>query len=171
MKETGKKKSLWNFDRIVALSSILIALFLIHNEYNMPNPNIQQTIGPSFMPIAILVALILSALLVFVTSFQAKQKPAGADTAPASTEAATKTSAGQYKVMAMVILGLLVYAILLIPAGFIISTTLLILWEAQLFEKGKWIRNLLVSVLFSIAVYYLFVRVLEVMLPAGILSF
>lgn len=167
MKETGGKKSLFTFDRIVALSSILIALFLIRDEYNMPNPNIQQTIGPSFMPIAILVALIFSALLILVTSFRAARKPEGAGAAPA--EPPVKTTAGQYKIMAMVILGLLVYAVMLVPVGFIISTTLLILWETQLFQKGKWIRNLVVSIPFSIIVYYLFVRVLEVMLPMGIL--
>jgi ammonia channel protein AmtB len=51
-----------------------------------------------------------------------------------------------------------------------ISTTILILWQAQLFERGKWIRNLVVSILFSIVVYYLFVHVLEVMLPVGIIT-
>lgn len=167
MKETGGRKSLFTFDRIVALSSILIALFLIHNEYNMPNPNIQQTIGPSFMPIAILVALIFSALLILVTSFRVIRKPEGGEAAPAEPPA--KTTAGQYKVMGLVILGLLVYAVILVPVGFIISTTILILWQAQLFQKGKWIRNLVVSIPFSILAYYLFVHVLEVMLPMGIL--
>lgn len=168
MKETGRRKSIFNFDHIVALCSILIALFLIHNEYNMPNPIIRQTIGPSFVPIAILVALIFSALLILFTSLRTNRKPEGADSAPA--EPPTETSAGQYKVMAMIVLGLLVYAIILVPVGFIISTTILILWQAQVFERGKWIRNLVVSILFSILVYYIFVHILEVMLPVGILS-
>ncbi len=169
MKETSRRKSIFNFDSIVALCSILIALFLIHNEYNMPTPMIRQTIGPSFMPIAILVALIFSALLILFTSLRTSRKPEGADSAPA--EPPKKTSAAQYKIMALIILGLLIYAAILIPVGFIISTTILILWQAQLFERGKWIRNLVVSILFSIVVYYLFAHVLEVMLPVGILSF
>ena len=73
--------------------------------------------------------------------------------------------------MALIILGLLIYAVILIPVGFIISTTILILWQAQMFERGKWIRNLVVSIVFSCVVYYLFAHVLEVMLPTGILSF
>ena len=167
MKETGRRTSIFNFDRIVALSSILIALFLIQNEYKMPNPNIQQTIGPSFMPIAILVALIFSALLILFTSLRTKRKPGDADAAPA--EPPIETSAGQYKVMAMVVLGLVVYAVILVPVGFIIGTSVLIVWQAQLFQKGKWIRNLVVGIPFSILVYYLFVHFLEVMLPEGIL--
>ena len=142
---------------------------LIYNEYTMPATIIRQTIGPSFMPIAILVALILSALLILFTSLRTNPKPEGADTTPAESPA--ETSAAQYKIMGMIILGLLVYAAILIPVGFILSTTMLILWQAQLFEKGKWIRNLVVSILFSIVVYYLFAHVLEVMLPTGILSF
>lgn len=168
MKDIGRRKSIFNFDCIVALCSILIALFLIHNEYNMPNTMIRQTIGPSFMPIAILVALIFSALLILFTSLRTNRKTEGADSAPAKLP--TKTSAGQYKVMALIVLGLLVYAAILVPVGFIISTTILILWQAQLFERGKWIRNLVVGLLFSILVYYIFVHILEVMLPVGILS-
>lgn len=169
MKEPGRRKNLFNFDSIVAVCSILIALFLIHNEYNMPTTMIRQTIGPSFMPIAILVALIFSALLILFTSLRTNRKPEG--TVSAVAELPAETSAGQYKVMAMLVLGLLVYAVILIPVGFIISTIILILWQAQIFERGKWIRNLVVSIVFSVLVYYLFAHILEVMLPTGILSF
>lgn len=169
MKESGRRKSIFHFDRVVALCSILIALFLIHSEYNMPSTMIRQTIGPSFMPIAILVALIFSALLILFTSLQTSRKPPEAE--PAPVEAPGKTAAGAYKAMGMIVLGLLVYAVILVPAGFIISTAVLILWQAQVFERGKWIRNLVVGVLFSVLVYYLFVHILEVMLPPGILSF
>ena len=169
MKEPGRRKNLFNFDSIVAVCSILIALFLIHNEYNMPTTMIRQIIGPSFMPIAILVALIFSALLILFTSLRTNRKPEG--TVSAAAELPAETSAGQYKVMAMLVLGLLVYAVILIPVGFIISTIILILWQAQIFERGKWIRNLVVSIVFSVLVYYLFAHILEVMLPTGILSF
>ena len=169
MKETGGRNSIFTFDRTVALTSILIALFLIHNEYNMPNPNIQQTIGPSFMPIAILVALIFSALLILFTSLRTGRKTGDADAVPAETS--SQTSAEQYKIMGMVLLGLVLYAVMLVPVGFIISTSGLIVWQAQLFEKGKWIRNLVVGIPFSILIYYLFVHFLEVMLPGGILPF
>jgi putative tricarboxylic transport membrane protein len=168
MKETEKRKTIFHFDRIVALASIPIALFLIYNEYNTPNPSIQQTLGPSFMPIAIMIALILSAPLLFFSSLRTERK--SGDAVPLPAEPPSKTSAEQYKVMGMVVLGLVVYAVILTPAGFIISTTLLIAWQTQLFEKGKWVRNLVVSVLFSVGVYYLFVHVLKVMLPAGILA-
>ena len=169
MKERGGRNSLFTFDRMVALISVLISLFLIRNEYNMPNPNIQQTIGPSFMPIAILVALIFSALLIFFASYKTERKTGDADAVQA--EPPSKTSAGQYKIMGMVVLGLVLYGVMLIPVGFIISTSALIVWQAQLFQKGKWIRNLVVGIPFSIVVYYLFVHLLEVTLPGGILPF
>ena len=164
----NKSKGL-NFDSIVALASILIALFLIHNEYGMPTPSIPQTLGPSFMPIALLVALILVGIVLFFNSL--RQTPDAAGDAAVSPAPVPKTSLDQYKVLGLVTLGLLVYAAILDPIGFIISTALLIIWQAQLFEKGKLMRNLVVGVLFSLLVYYVFVHVLGVMLPAGILAF
>lgn len=166
MKDPDKRKIALNFDSYVALASILIALFLIHDEYRMPTPSIQQTLGPSFVPIAVLVALILAAILLFFSSLGMRQKTGGA---PVRAEQAAKTSAVQYKVMGMVVLGLLLYAFILVPAGFIVSTAILIVWQARLFQKGKWVRNLIVGILFSVIFYYIFVHVLEVMLPRGFL--
>ena len=39
------------------------------------------------------------------------------------------------------------------------------------FNSGKWIANTLTAVLFAIGSYVLFVKVLGVALPTGILSF
>jgi putative tricarboxylic transport membrane protein len=39
------------------------------------------------------------------------------------------------------------------------------------FNRGKWIANVLTSILFTIGSYVLFVKILGVVLPRGILSF
>jgi len=160
-----KKKSGLGFDGYVALATILGAVFLIVDQYRMPTPSIPQTLGPGFVPIAVLMGLVFAALLVLISSLRGERKPDKAD------EPESQTSPAAYRKIGLVVLGLLVYAVILIPVGFIISTALLILWEARIFQKGRWIRNLIVGIGFSVLVFYLFVHVLEVMLPEGILSF
>jgi putative tricarboxylic transport membrane protein len=168
MKDPEKRKGVFNFDSYLALASIAVALFLIFYQYTMPKSAIRQALGPSFMPITILIALIFTAIFLFFHSLQVGRKTG--DTASAQVEADTKTSAKQKKIIIMILLGLLVYAAILVPVGFIISTTLCILYQAQLLQKGKWGRNLAVSIPFSLLVYYVFVYLLEITLPAGILQ-
>ena len=168
MKDSDKRKKVFNFDSILALASIVIALFLILYQLNMPKSAIRQALGPSFVPVALLIGLILTAIVLFFNSLQMERK-AGLG-ASAQVEPETKTSAKQKKIIVMILLGLLVYAAILVPVGFIISTTLCILYQAQLYERGKWVRNLTVSIPFSFLVYYIFVYRLDVSLPAGILE-
>jgi putative tricarboxylic transport membrane protein len=158
MKNPEKRKTVFNFDSILALASIVIALYLIFYQLNMPQSNVRQALGPSFVPVSILTALILTAIVLFFKSIQLER------------EAEAKTAFKQKKIKIMVLLGLLVYAAILIPVGFIISTFVCINYQAQLFERGKWVRNLAVSIPFSFLVYYVFVYLLEITLPAGILE-
>lgn len=168
MKDSDKRKKVFNFDSYLALASIAIALFLIIYQLNMPKSAIRQALGPSFVPIALLIGLILTAIVLFINSLQMERKASAA--ASAQVEAETKTSAKQKKIIVMILLGLLVYAAILVPVGFIISTTLCILYQGQLLQTGKWGRNLAVSIPFSLLVYYIFVYLLEISLPAGILQ-
>jgi putative tricarboxylic transport membrane protein len=168
MKNPEKRKTVFNFDSILALASIVIALYLIFYQLNMPQSNVRQALGPSFVPVSILTALILTAIVLFFKSIQLEREADRAVSAPGEAEA--KTAFKQKKIKIMVLLGLLVYAAILIPVGFIISTFVCINYQAQLFERGKWVRNLAVSIPFSFLVYYVFVYLLEITLPAGILE-
>lgn len=168
MKSQEKRKIEFNFDCILAMAAIVIALYLIIYQYNMPRSTVRQALGPSFVPISLLIAMICTAIVIFFQSLQIKRKV----DAPVSDQIpdSIKTSAQQKKIVIMILLGLVVYAVILVPVGFIISTILSIIYQARLFEKGKWVRNLVVSTTFSLLVYYVFVYVLEITLPAGILE-
>ncbi len=153
---------------MLALALIPIALYLIYYQYSMPKSAIRQALGPSFVPIALLAGMIITAVFLFSSSLQTKPKTGADGSTPSESE--TTTSAKQKKVVILILLGLLVYALILVPVGFIISTTLCILYQAQLYQRGKWVRNLVVSVPFSFLVYYVFVYTLDVSLPAGLLE-
>jgi len=174
MADREKNKKRIGFDRLVAIITVPVALFLIYTAATAPKSNIPQTLGPQAMPIGILILIIICAVFIFLNEPPAKESPepeAGVEAEPKTdTGAAPTISAGfdKYKTVVLVVAGLLVYAFMLEPVGFIISTTLLVLYSAWLFEKGKWVRNIVSSLLFSFAVYYTFVNLLDVMLPSGI---
>lgn len=168
MTDREKEKGSIGFDRVLAIITVPIAFFLIYVAYSAPKSNIRQTLGPEAMPIAVLILIIVCAVFIFINSSGDAQEP----TPATDVEEAPPVSAGfdKYKTVVLVVLGLVVYGVMLEPVGFVISTTLLVLYSARLFEKGKWVRNTVVSLLFSISVYYCFVHLLDVMLPAGILE-
>ena len=70
----------------------------------------------------------------------------------------------------LILLALFIYAVILEPVGFIICTSLLVIYQARVLERGRWIRNIVIGLVFSIGVYFIFVKVLNVMLPAGVLG-
>ncbi len=168
MADRETKKNFIGFDRVVAIITVPIALFLIYVAYSAPKSNIPQTLGPEAMPIAVLILIIVCAVFIFINASGDTHE----STPATDVEEAPPASTGvdKYKIVVLVVLGLVVYGIMLEPVGFVISTTLLVLYSARLFEKGKWVRNGVVSLLFSISVYYSFVHLLDVMLPAGILE-
>lgn len=62
----------------------------------------------------------------------------------------------------------LFYAVFLETIGFIFSGVVLVLVVLRLLGMQNWIRILLISVLTSVALYYLFSVTLDVPLPRGI---
>ena len=68
---------------------------------------------------------------------------------------------------------LILYVLLLKPLGFVISTIIFLLGMITLFtpkEKRSVIRIILICVIFSVVVYWLFAKVLTLSLPQGILK-
>jgi putative tricarboxylic transport membrane protein len=162
-------KSWFRFDPLLALASIPVAVFLIVVELDTPKANIPQAVGPEVMPVGILLLLIGNAIALFVQAVYGK----GRAPAPAPHEAGGISSEPwlkKYQAVLLVLAGLIVYGFILVPVGFVLATTFLIIYEARLLQPGKWVRNTAVGLGVGAGVYLIFVKLLNVMLPAGILG-
>ncbi len=162
-------KSWFRFDPLLALLSIPIAIFLIFVELETPKANIPQAVGPEVMPVGILVLLIVNAFALFIQAVYGKgRRPSAAapETGTPSSDSWLKRNQGVLLVLA----GLVIYGFILVPIGFILATTFLIIYEARLLQSGKWVRNAMVGLGVGVGVYLIFVKLLNVMLPAGILG-
>src|SRR5699024_6515936 len=70
----------------------------------------------------------------------------------------------------LAIAGLIGYSYLVAPLGYIIATFLFIMAITWVAGSRRWLQNLLVAVLFPVAVYFSFNELLGVRLPAGLLE-
>lgn len=64
---------------------------------------------------------------------------------------------------------MLAYALALEPVGFVLSTSVFVVATSALLGWRRWLSGILVAVLFSVGTYFIFVRLLSVPLPAGLL--
>jgi putative tricarboxylic transport membrane protein len=121
-------------------------------------------VGPRLFPYLICAGILVSALWV------------GLETRSLSKSKAL--SFGDFKIeskatlllIGAVILWMGIYYYMLEVAGFIISTSIFLLVLTFHFNRGKWMANALTSVLFGVAIYLLFTKVLQVSLPEGLLA-
>jgi putative tricarboxylic transport membrane protein len=56
-------------------------------------------------------------------------------------------------------------------AGYLLATVVYLLPMMAVFNRDKWVANVLTSVLWGVGSYVLFVKILGVALPVGILGF
>ena len=63
-----------------------------------------------------------------------------------------------------------IYVTVFEPLGFVIATSAYLLGLTAYFNRGKWVPNVLTSVLFSVGSYLMF-KYLGVQLPRGVLPF
>jgi putative tricarboxylic transport membrane protein len=161
-------KGLFTFDRLVAILTIPIAVFLIIVAYKAPRPNMPQIIGPHVWPIGILGLMIVCAIFLYFQTIREKRKSLPKDTSASELE--VKWHRKPEITGVLTIAGLLVYTLFLQSLGFIICTSLLVIYQTRVIQKGKWVRNIASAVIFSLAIYFAMSKLLMMRLPPGLLD-
>jgi putative tricarboxylic transport membrane protein len=149
-------------DRVILAVTVLIAVVYLYATTLIPSLEIGDPLGPKAFPRLLGAALLLAAVML---GFEIWGKKARAPGAPASE----LFSPAIISVLACVVIWTAAYYAVFDPVGFIISTAVYLLGLMVWFNRGKWLANVLTSVLFSVGTYTLFVK-LDVSLPKGVLS-
>jgi putative tricarboxylic transport membrane protein len=151
-------------DRVIIVCTVIIAVLYFYGTAQIPTLQIGDPLGPKAFPILLGIALLISVGLLGVEHWKdqkaAVQAPAGGspfDRRYVRIIAAVTAWAGGYYLV-------------LEPLGYIVATTIFLLALTAWFNRGKWIANVLSSVLFSAGSYFMFLK-LDVNLPRGILPF
>ncbi|MFC9688057.1 tripartite tricarboxylate transporter TctB family protein [Kribbella sp. NPDC056951] len=126
--------------------------------------NSNDPIGPKPVPIVLGVLLLVIAVLyaVDVARGGSGEAEGGEDVDP--------TSAVDWKTVLLLIAAFVVNLVLIEPAGWVISGSVLFWGSAYALGSRHYLRNLLIAVALSLITFYLFAIGLGVNLPAGVLQ-
>ncbi|NMR28533.1 tripartite tricarboxylate transporter TctB family protein [Crystallibacter degradans] len=149
--------------RIAAVVLLLGAAIILYDAISISERGGLAPGEPGFFPMAVGVGLVVVSLLFLLRTTLMQDKAL-------FVYAAEEQSETHWNTVWLVIAALVAYAFVLQPVGYIVSTSLFFVGIAWVAGSRRWIRDIIVAVLFSAAIYFGFTELLGVRLPAGILQ-
>jgi putative tricarboxylic transport membrane protein len=152
-------------DRVIFVCIIILAAVYFYATAQIPSLEIGDPLGPKAFPRLLGIALVITGGVLLMEMWRARrdtvQKDAGA----------VRVDRRFLKVLACVVVWTALYFSVFELLGFVIATTIYLLVLMAYFHPGRWMTNILTSVLFCIGTYVMFNHVLGVNLTKGILPF
>lgn len=149
-------------DRVICIITFVLAAVYLYATAQIPSLEIGDPLGPKAFPRLLGIGLIIGAVLLFLETVRAGKQQAALH--PLSVE-----DRRHLWMIAAVTGWSTLYFAVFETLGFLIATTIYLLGMMAYFNRGKWLANVLTSVLFCIGSYYLFTRVLGVTLAKGVI--
>jgi putative tricarboxylic transport membrane protein len=151
-------------DRVILACTILIAVVYLYATTLIPSLEIGDPLGPKAFPRLLGICLLIAAGLFALEMWRdhkAKVPP------PAEGELAPWRHIGV--ILAVTVWTGLYYAVFE-KLGYVVATFVYLVVLMAWFHRGKWVSNVVTSLLFAGLSYWMFVK-LDVRLPTGILPF
>ena len=145
-------------------SLLILGLVVLYDTSKMLVPPGSGTVGPQIFPYLVSGFVIAISLGLFVQIFR------GNLGVPEGTEFGEVVEKTDFKSLAMVAGSMLTYPLLIERAGFIIASSVVFFGVAFAYGAKNLLKNLAISIIFSLIVYFAFSKGLNVSLPAGILG-
>ncbi|WP_019413239.1 tripartite tricarboxylate transporter TctB family protein [Paenisporosarcina sp. TG20] len=140
------------FDRFASITFLLVGLLFVIESRSISQSAYGSTVGPNIFPTALgIILILLSIRLLFETTKYKGQE-------------GTKEPV-QYVKFLIIFVSAAIYAAVLEPVGYVISTFIFLLIAFQTMERGKWISTIIIAGAFSFGIYYFFSEFLGGSLP------
>jgi putative tricarboxylic transport membrane protein len=153
-------------DRIASVVAAAFSLAYLVTAFFIPLPPLKQQLGPAALPKAIgLIMVILSGLYVN-QQFRGRAKEDEDRAAIIGAEEKVESKA-DLKTMGFILAMMLVYAFFFERLGYAISTFLAFMAGVLYLNRRRLFRDTVIAVILSFALYYVFMDILRVNLPAG----
>lgn len=140
-------------DRMAGVAGLALAAFLAVFGWGLQAPFAYEPVGPRAFPLGLsLVIALCSGWLIYKGGGEVEPNPPGAN----------------LRISLMV--GLIAaYAFLFVWLGFVIANTIMVTAVGRLFG-GSWLKAAITGVVMSVLFFLLFDKVLDVVLPTGLLG-
>ena len=163
-------------ERIASLVLIVGSLAYLVGAFLIPMPTLKQQLGPDGFPKAIgLGLLILSSIYAFQQfhgSAKAREKEAEIEKRAAIIGAESKIEGkADLKTMGFMLVVMLLYAFFFERLGYAVTTFLAFMTGCLYLDRRHWVRDVIIAVIASFILQYIFSAWLRVQLPAGPLSY
>jgi len=145
-------------------SLLLLGLIVIWDTSRTELPNLKIAVSPNLFP------YLIGYFLVILCVILAIQIIRGGTAIPEGLEAGGKIEKSDYKTFGYVLLSFISYIVLITRGGFVVASTVVFLGIAFSFGNRKFVKTLLIGLIFAVVTYFTFTRYLHVDLPAGILK-
>ncbi|MFN7087966.1 MAG: tripartite tricarboxylate transporter TctB family protein [Burkholderiales bacterium] len=151
-------------DRLIFVCTLVLAAVYFYATAQIPVPEIGDPLGPKAFPRLLGVGLLIAAAMLLVEILRTRKiAPSG--------EARARRDWRAVAVVAGAVVWTGAYFTLFEWLGYAVATSIYLLALTACFNRGKWVANVLTSVLFSFISYLVFTRLLNVTLARGILPF
>lgn len=147
--------------RIAGVVILLFGLVVTYQTVGIIRAGGVTPDSPGFFPLIISIGLVAFGIVFLLEAFF---RPDDALKEAVSDED-EKTD---WRKFGLILFALVLYAFLLAPLGYIIATTLFFIGSARAMGSRKIVRDIIVGLVFSAAIYFGFTELLSVRLPAGI---
>ncbi|MBC8014166.1 MAG: tripartite tricarboxylate transporter TctB family protein [Sporomusaceae bacterium] len=140
------------FDHYASVVFLVIGIAVFMYIQSIEISTAGSFIGPKELPAFLAVVLIILSGLNLYQSIKS-QKP-------------EKEEKLEYKKFLIIFVSLVLYALLIEPLGYVISTFLFLMAGFQTMEKGGYLKSALISAAFAGGIYYLYVEIAKGVLPS-----
>ena len=154
-------------ERTAALTVALVAVGYLAMAWQIPAFPLPRPIDSDLFPKVLGFTLLGLSLLLFLEKPQAQDVPDELD----PEEQAKPLLLRPWSLVVITALAIAVYALLLVPVGFVLTSTLLVFGLALYYGYRRHAINLATSLGVVLILYLTMTRVMDVYLPTGVLPF
>lgn len=141
-----------SFDKIAGIVFLLISILFISESLKISGSAYGSTIGPKTYPLILGIVLGLLSLRLLYETFKSKSEK-------------KEKSTLEIKKFAIILISAILYIFLLEIIGYVFSTFIFLVVTFQVMERGKIISTIIISAIFAIGVYAMYVQLLGGALP------
>ena len=151
-------------DRVIFVCTLVLAGLYFYATEQLPSLEIGDPLGPKAFPRLLGVGLVVTAVILLLEMLRARR------TAPPPAAQGGIGDIRPYLIVAAVSVWTFLYFLVFERLGYVLATIPYLLALMAYFNRGKWIANVVTSVLFCLVSYWMF-KTLGVNLARGIMPF